>query len=117
LSLVPSTKVTKFWRLILDEAQYSDAITWDGLRERDPIPAENVFDPPEGISSLTWNFALMGLNFMVLVVLNWYLKNILPWSVGKTKPFYFFLTPEYWIGTRPRKPSESLKKSLPTGQG
>jgi ABC-type multidrug transport system ATPase subunit len=113
----PITTVSKFWLLILDEARYSDYITWEGMMLRDPAPAENIFDPPEGISSLLWNFALMGLNFLTLLILNWYLKNVLPWSVGKTRPFYFFLTPEYWIGTRPRKPSEILKKTWPKGQG
>lgn len=117
LFLFPITTVTKFWLLILDESSFGDSISWAGLRERDPAPAENMFDPPDGVSSLVWNFALMGINFMVLVVLNWYLRNILPWSVGKTKPIYFFLTPEYWIGTRPKKPGAALKKSPPKGQG
>lgn len=34
---------------------------------------------------------------LVLIILTWYLDNILSTSMnGKTKPFYFFLLPSYW---------------------
>jgi len=42
------------------------------------------------------------LDFFIYLLLALYLDNVLPNEHGMRRPVYYFLTPSYWRGTRPR---------------
>lgn len=108
LFIFPVSSITKFWMMLFTQSMASDHVTWSDMRELPVDTNDNMFDPPEGMSSITWNFVLLAINFVVLAVLNWYLKNVLPWSAGQSKPLYFLFTSSYWFGSKPFKPPASF---------
>ena len=113
--LFPVSSITRFWLMMLNQSMISDTVSFWDMRENVVDENDNLFDPPEGMSSITWNFLLMGINFVVLAVLNWYLKNVLPWTAGQSKPLYFLFTPWYWLGSKPYKPTQALLTRDPKG--
>lgn len=66
-----------------------------------------------GVTQYTWNASednnitfqeclnMMFIDSILLLVLAWYFDKIWPSEIGTQEPFYFFLTPSYWIKCAP----------------
>lgn len=44
----------------------------------------------------------MAVSFLICLLLGLYLDNVLPSAYGLKKPWYFFCSPSYWVGTKSR---------------
>lgn len=75
-------------------------VSYDGIYPNVPAPVQ------------AWYFLIMNVGFWWLVT--WYLDNVLPDAFGSRRPFYFFLTLDYWGIRRHQgstKQDEWLKKN------
>mmetsp|Transcript_5406 Transcript_5406/g.5529 ORF Transcript_5406/g.5529 Transcript_5406/m.5529 type:complete len:1838 (-) Transcript_5406:556-6069(-) len=66
-------------------------------------------DTKEGINSATWNTSdinpitfrdtilMQCANTLYLLILAWYLSQVVPSEFGASKPWYFIFQPKYWI--------------------
>ena len=89
---------------------------WENLY--DPLPARLLpsFDgqvPKVPAPVQAWYFLIMNVGFYY--ILTWYLDNIIPDAFGSSRPFYFFLTLDYWgirVGNASTKRDEWLKKHI-----
>jgi ABC-type multidrug transport system fused ATPase/permease subunit len=83
---------------------------WADLYKVRTIPKFFTFpdiEVPPPINSIYY----LLMNFALFTFLTWYLDNVLPGEHGSPRPFYFFLTREYW-GFARRKSGKRLKEEV-----
>lgn len=64
--------------------------------------SENILPEPTDSArthqywSLATSYQWLAIDIVLFMMLAWYFDNVWPNEYGRSKPFYFFFTPEYW---------------------